>query len=81
MPIDVLESRIKYLSSWYTLLSDDMELCSPKKEAVKKKLAKRRIRDMEDKRLSISRKKTINLRLHAAENSDINLQGKYTRLQ
>ena len=78
--MDVLAREIKDLSPWCMLYADDIVLCGTRREKVDNKLEEWR-RDMVDRWLKISRKKTVYLRFNVHVdgnldgNSDISLQG------
>ena len=76
--MDVLAPEIKDISPWCMLYADDIVLCGTRSEVVEKKLEEWR-RAMEDRGLTINRKKTVYLRFNVDGNwdgnSDINIQG------
>ena len=72
--MDVVTQGIRDQSPWCMLFADDIVLCSNSREVVEEKLEEWR-REMEDRRLKISRKKTEYLRLKGSENGEVSLQG------
>ena len=72
--MDVVTQGIRDQSPWCMLFADDIVLCSNRREVVEEKLEEWR-REMEDRGLKISRKKTEYLRLKDSENGEVSLQG------
>ncbi|XP_068240037.1 uncharacterized protein [Palaemon carinicauda] len=72
--MDVVTQGIRDQSPWCMLFADDVIPCSIRREVVEEKLEERR-REMENRGLKISRKKTEYLRLKNGENGEVSLQG------
>ena len=76
--MDVVTQGIRDQSLWCMLFADDIVLWSNRREVVEEKLEEWR-REIEDRGLKISRKKTEYLRLKDNENGEVSLQGEVLR--
>ncbi|XP_068234135.1 uncharacterized protein [Palaemon carinicauda] len=72
--MDVVTQGIRDQSPWCLLFADNVILCSTRREVEEEKLKEWR-REMANKGLKISRKKTDYLRLKDWENGEVSLQG------
>ncbi|XP_068227991.1 uncharacterized protein [Palaemon carinicauda] len=70
--MDVVTQDIRDQSPWCMFFADDVILCSTRREEVEKKQEEWR-REIENRGLKISRKKTEYLRLKNGENGEVSL--------